>query len=135
MDKYTVEVFRRNDIGWPIKDMAKLYRAVQEENPVVRAGGDRALSYEYGPDAWCIKVTDSKTKECVGGCIFEYWDEHVDNCLSVLAAMVLPKYRGTEVTHILWRTIRWYALGCQWIATIRYAGKNTYIRKYREIKL
>lgn len=134
MAEFRVTAFRRTDPDWPVEDMAALYAAVQSENKIVRAGGLRALNYEYGPNAWCLRVEDSAGK-CVGGCIFEFWNEHVDNCLSIVSAMILPEFRHTAATNTLWKTIRWFALGCQWICTTHYKGNNTYVTKYREIKL
>lgn len=134
MSRFECEAIRRNDPDWPIDDMADLYVKLQKENPIVNAGGNRALNYEYGPEAWCIKITDTETGEVVGGCIFEFWNEHVDNCVTVLSAMVLPSYRATAVTHLLWKTLRWYALGCEWICTTQYKGNYTYETKYRRLR-
>lgn len=133
MAKFTVRAYRPADKDYPKDGIAELYQEVIKENPVVRAGGNRSLEYDYGDNAWCLAVYDKETNKLVGGCIFEYWDPHVNNCLSVLAAMVLPGYRNKEATHALWRAIRWYGLGCQWISTTRYVGNNTYVTKYREV--
>lgn len=117
------------------KVLEYFYNTVKKENPIVRAGGSRALNYVYGPDVWYLVITDTATQEWVGGAIWEYWDSHVENCLSVNAALVLPEYRHSAATAILWRTIKAYAMGCKWICTTQYRGNCSYITKYREVKL
>lgn len=132
--KYSTEVAKRNDPNWPIEDMRELYPLAVAENPILKAGGTKAIDYEYGPQAWAVKVLDEAGK-VVGGCIFEFWDNHLDNCLTVHAAFIKPDHRYTGAAAAMWRTLRWYAMGCQWIHTYHYVGNNTYVTKYREIKL
>lgn len=132
MNNFKVKVTRRNDPDWPVDNIVKLNAELQKESPVAAAGGDYPLNYEFGPDAWAMEILN-KDGECVGGCIFEFWNAHLENCLTVNAVMVLPEYRTPLVTNLLWRELRWYALGCQWIAITNYVGNCTYKTKYRRL--
>lgn len=131
--KFKTTSFHRGGLEWPDEDIARMFESIKTINPIVASSGTKSLGLHTGSDLRCIRVARADTDECVGGCIFEFWDEHVDNCLGILTSHILPEYQHTAATHALWRELRWYAMGCKWIRTCAYVGNFTYITKYREI--